>query len=144
VNRISGARIDRRFLYQGTVSRQSRQPDDKLGAFALACAVSLDCTLVHLDQAFDQRQSDAQTNAIRFGVNLRKHLEHFSELLGRYANACIADGNDRRISLVSNRHGDHSATRSVFAGVIEQVLKDLGKPNRVGVQINGFSREYGF
>src|SRR5580698_1018481 len=143
MNLIRSARIDRRFLYQGTVSRQSRQPNDELGAFALARAVSLDGALVHLDQAFDQRQPNAQTNAIRFGVNLRKHLEDFSELVGRYADARIANGNDRQISLASNRHGDHSATLSIFAGVIEQVLKDLGKPNRVSVQINGPGRERG-
>ena len=64
--------------------KDQRQPDDELASHAVAVAAGLDAAAVHLDQALDEREADAQA-ALRFlerSINLRKHVEDAAAACG--------------------------------------------------------------
>ena len=75
------------------------------------------------DQAAHQRQADAEPAlcaAVR-AIDLREHVEHRRELVGRDADAVVADGDDGAAVAPSAAAPDVAAGVGVLGGVVEQV-----------------------
>ena len=88
---------------------------------------------VQLDQAFDQRQADAQPalRTIERGIDLGEHLEDIGELAGGDADAGILDPDHHLLALRLDLERDRAFRRRVLAGIREQIFEDLRNPHAV-------------
>ena len=80
---------------------QGRQADDELAALVRPFAAGLDGAAVHLDQAADQRQADAQA-ALRAGdraVGLGEQVEDPRQQVRFDADAVVANAQHRLLGL---------------------------------------------
>ena len=120
-----------------------RQADDELAAHAVTVAPGLDGAAVHLDQALDQREADAQAALRPFErpIYLGKHLEDPRQHVGRDADAGIAHAHHGVASLALDGERDLAAALGVLGGVVEQVGDDLCQPGHVGVDEDEIGRK---
>lgn len=89
------------------------------------------------DEAAHQRQSDTEP-ALRAAVrpvHLREHVEHRRQLVGRDADAVIANRHHRTVALLPGAERDPTSRVRVFRSVGEQVGEDLRQAD--GVAVNG-------
>lgn len=92
----------------------------------------------------DQSQTYAQ--AVLTGraapFHLLEDLENSALLLGRNADAIVADLHDGPVTLLPERKTNLTTGRRVFRGIAEKIADDLGNTGRVGFQPDRF-RRYG-
>ena len=103
---------------------------------ASALAEDVDRPTVQLDQAFDQRQPQAQAAAAARDalVALDEGVEDAGEHLRGNADAGVTDGHARlarRGQRDRHRHG--AAAVGEFLGVVQQVPQDLSQPRRLAL-----------
>ena len=97
---------------------------------------AVDAPAVHLHQALDQAQADAQPalGAVEAPLGLHEQVEDVRQLLGGDADARVPDPEHRAPPSRPAVSADVAARVGVLGGVVQQVVEDLLQPGRVGVQ----------
>ena len=95
----------------------------------------VDAAAVHLDQAADQGQADAEPplGAVERAVGLGEQVEDAREQLRGDPDAGVADPDDRLVALSAGLQRDPAPRLGVLGGVVQQVGEDLLEPGRVGL-----------
>ena len=98
---------------------------------------------MHVDQAPHEGQSDSQSSLgpVERAIDLCEHLEDPGQHVRRDADAVVAHPHDHRVSLPLGREPDLPAALGVLGRIIEQVQKDLGQPNEVGIERHRLVRQ---
>src|SRR6185369_5714480 len=113
--------------------------DDEFAALADAFAAGFDPAAMLVDEPPDQRESNPESalRALERAVDLIEHLEEARQRVLRHADTGILHPYHHTIVLPLGGEPDVAAARGVLRGVVEQVLKDLGEPHRVAVDVHG-------
>ena len=125
---------------------EDRQADDELAAVAEALAVRLDAAAVQLHQPVDEGEADAEpaVRAIQRAGGLHEKIEDARQQFRVDAHAVVAHADDDLGRLGADgtlgAERDVAAVAAVFAGVAEEVAKDLLEPGGVGVQKDRLGR----
>ena len=90
---------------------------------------------MHVHESLDERQADTQTalSAIEAAVDLREHVEHERQHLGRDAQPVVDDAQLGSVRSGRERYLDASPARRVLAGVVQQIADHLFDARRIGI-----------
>ena len=120
-----------------------RQPNDKLAPLTRSFAVSNDGPAQHLDEAADDRKSDAQTpfGAIDCPIQLREQLEDAEQRFLRYSHSRVANAQHDVIVLLLDRNRDPAARLRVLRRIGKQIADDLRDPREIVAQMQRRGRQ---
>lgn len=118
------------------VVRGEREPDDEGAPRPWARAVGCDAPAVHLDQALDERQADAQTarRARPRGIDLYEHVEDVEDPIGGDTDAAVAHPDDGLLALLLHAESNVATIICELAGIVQEIAHHLGQAGRVRVE----------